>query len=115
MHPPGGSTKLVAEFHSVPVLHWLRLKGGIVWEYAPRHDPELTTTYVGVEAIKTNRQLLRLAIPPGREGMQEIELLTPEAMGPTVDLKLWIQSDNATSREACLDLISEGRASGDRS
>jgi hypothetical protein len=115
MHPPGGPTKLVAEFHSVPVAHWLRLKGGIIWEYAPRHEPGLTTTYVGVDDSRDNRPLLRLAIPPGQEGMQETELAAPPSVGPTVDLKVWVQSDNPAARETCVDLVSEGRATSERS
>ncbi|MGZ3459850.1 MAG: hypothetical protein ACXU86_15245, partial [Archangium sp.] len=49
MHAPGGKQRLVAEFDGVPAGTELRLEGGIIFEYAVRHEPGLSTTHYGVE------------------------------------------------------------------
>ncbi len=113
MPPPGGARRLVAEFPNLPNGDRWVLEAGIVWESAPRTDPGLTTTHVGVEDTATGRELLALAIPPSIEGVNYAErpgLGLPPALGA----RLWIQSDNPALRDTCVELTSQGPLSVSR-
>lgn len=107
MHPPGGSTRLVAEFPQVPQGSRLRLEGGIIWEHAPRNDPSITTTTIAVEELGSNRRVVDLSIPPALEGIQRAEV--PAAgLASTAGLRLSVASENPEARELCVDLFSLG-------
>lgn len=99
--PPGGETRLVAEFPRVVTGELLSLEGGVIWEHAFRHEPSLSTVRVGAE------QGMEIAIPPGFEGVKRAE-----AMGANfpaeLPLKLWVQADNPEGRETCVDFFSYG-------
>jgi hypothetical protein len=110
MHPPGGSRRLVAEFLSAKLGEKLALSAGIVGEYASRRQPELTVTHAVVEELTTGRRLLEIAIPPGREGMQQVETPSQLKLPASMGLKVWVQSDNRALRETCLELFSDRSA-----
>lgn len=110
MRPPGGASRLVAEFPELPVGDRLVLEAGIIWEYAAHIDSRLTPTRVAAEDAGTGDELLSVSIPVGAEGMKRAERpgsSLPRARGA----KLWIQSDNPSMRDTCVELASEG-ASG---
>jgi hypothetical protein len=107
LHPPGGNTKLVAEFPSVPRGTRLSLEGGIIWEYAHRRDPSLTVTRLGLEEADSHQPLAELSLPPGLEGLQQ-KAVSTEALPSTVNLKVWVESANPDSRETCVELYSLG-------
>lgn len=110
MHPPGGPRRLVAEFPSAKLGERLTLAAGIVGEYASRRQPELTVTHVVVEELTSGRRLLEIAIPPGREGMQQAETPSQLQLPSSMALKIWVQSDNPALRETCLELFSDRSA-----
>ena len=106
MHPPGGKERLVAEFDGVPGGTELRLEGGIIFEYAFRHEPQLSTTHYGVEDAATGEALLNISHPAGLEGVQKASRALPAGAPRTV--RVWVQADNADSRQVCLDVFAEG-------
>jgi hypothetical protein len=108
MHPPGGQQRLVAEFDGVPGGTELRLEGGIIFEYAVRHEPHLSTTHYGVEDAATSESLLEISQPAGLEGVQKASRALPPGGPRTV--KVWVQADNPDSRQVCLDLFALGDA-----
>ncbi|MHB8878303.1 MAG: hypothetical protein ACYC8T_31795 [Myxococcaceae bacterium] len=107
LHPPGGASRLVAEFPLVPAGSRLSLEGGVIWEHAYRHDPAVTVTRIGVDQVGTGRTLLELSLPPGLEGLQRSAAASSTLPAPLA-VKLWVQSDNADGRETCVDLFSLG-------
>ncbi len=107
LHPPGGPSRLVAEFGQLPQGSRLALEGGIIWEHASRHDAAMTAAHLGVDDAATGRRLLELTVPPGLEGLQKAEATAPSLPSP-LSVKLWAQSDNAEARETCVDLFAEG-------
>ncbi len=110
MHPPGGPRRLVAEFPAANSGERLTLAAGIVGEYASRRQPELTPTRIAVEETATGRRLLELQIPPGVEGMQQVERRGAPELPSTIGLRISVQSDNAALREACVELFSDRAA-----
>jgi len=70
----------------------------------------LTVAHVVVEELTSGRRLLEIAIPPGREGMQQVETPSQLQLPPSMALKIWVQSDNPALRETCLDLFSDRAA-----
>lgn len=110
MRPPGGTRRLVTEFRDLPVGERLVLEAGIVGEYATRTDPSLTTTRVGVADAATGNEILGVSIPRGIEGVRRAER-SGSSLPPVVGAKLWIQSDNPTMRDTCVELTSD-RAPG---
>ncbi len=111
MHPPGGRRRIVAEFPAVRLGDRLALEAGIIGEYASGRHPELTSTRAAVEDLATGGRLLEVTIPPGLEGMQRKERAASAGRTDRVGLKIWVQSENPASREACIDLFSD-RAEG---
>ncbi|MBU8899245.1 hypothetical protein KRR26_26875 [Corallococcus sp. M34] len=103
MHAPGGPQRLVAEFDDVPGGLGLRLEGGIIFEFAHSKDPRLSTAHLGVDDAASNARLLEVPVPPGREGVQTSEVILPP--GPPRTVKVWVQADNADSRQVCLDVM----------
>lgn len=101
MRPPGGSTRLVAEFPEVPVASDLLLEGGIIWEHAPKTD--VTPLEVGVDEVRTLNSIVTLSVPGGLEGMRHVN--ASAALGSHA-LKLWTRSVRPDAREACVDLTS---------
>ncbi len=98
-YPPGGSTKLVAEFSGVPATASLALRAGLTWDRGWFHMPEITATDVGLDV---NGQAANvLTIPIGREGVQAVEG-PPLAEGSTV--RLWSRAQNPSLRELCVEL-----------
>ncbi|MBJ6759215.1 hypothetical protein JGU66_00480 [Myxococcaceae bacterium JPH2] len=112
MHAPGGPQRLVAEFDDVPGGLGLRLEGGIIFEFAHSKDPRLSTAYLGVDDAASHARLLEVPIPPGREGVQASEIILPPGAPRTV--KVWVQADNADSRQVCLDVMALEPAVGGR-
>ena len=106
MHPPGGPQRLVAEFDGVPGGTELRLEGGIIFEYAHSRAPHLSITHLGVEDARQDEPLLSLALPPGLEGVQRASRVLPPGEARTV--RVWVQADNAETRQVCLDLLALG-------
>lgn len=127
MHPPGGPVRLVAEFTGVSLSGHalLRLEAGVVGEQAFQHAPRLTPVHVGLEPVDGGREdtaggqaLLRLTLPPGREGLQRAELplpagAPPPAGAPLPTVRLWTQSDAPELRWVCLDMAVLGRPAGE--
>lgn len=112
MHAPGGPQRLVAEFDGVPAGLGLRLEGGIIFEFAHPKDPRLSTTHLGVDDAASGERLLDVPIPPGREGVQKAEVVLPP--GPPRTVKVFVQADNAESRQVCLDVMALEPAVGVR-
>lgn len=106
MHAPGGPQRLVAEFQGVPADTEWRLEAGIVSEFASHQGPRLSTTHVGVEDARGRESLMTLSLPPGREGVQRVARALPP--GPARTVRLWVQANNAESRQVCLDLLALG-------
>jgi hypothetical protein len=109
MHPPGGKERLVAEFDGVPGGTELRLEGGIIFEHAFPRAPHLSTTRMGVEDAASGERLLEVAQPPGLEGVQRAWRPLPPGEPRTV--RVWVQADNADTRQVCLDVFALGEAS----
>jgi hypothetical protein len=103
MHAPGGPRRLVAEFDDVPADTEWRLEAGIVSEFASHHAPQLSITHLGVEDVASRESLLTLSLPPGREGVQRAARAIPPGRSRTV--KVWVQADNAESRQVCLEFL----------
>lgn len=106
MHAPGGPERLVAEFDGVPGGTELRLEGGIIFEYAVRHEPGLSTVHFGVEDAATHEPLVEIAQPPGLEGVQKGSRVLPPGGPRTV--KVWVRADNPETRQVCLDVFALG-------
>jgi hypothetical protein len=106
MRAPGGPVRLVAEFPDVPAGDKLSLEGGVIWEHASSHGPNVTTLHFGVDDAVTGQTVLDLAVPPGLEGAQRTETKLANA----ATLKLWVESERPDSRESCFDLFSLGPA-----
>ena len=101
-YPPGGATKVVAEFANVPAAGVLTLRAGITWDRGWFHMPELTPTDVGLDV---NGQAANvLTIPVAKEGLQTVEG-PPIPEGGTV--RLWARAQNAQLRELCVELTGE--------
>jgi hypothetical protein len=62
-----------------------------------------------VEETGTGRGLLELEIPPGVEGLQQVERAAAE-LPSTSGLRIWVQSDNAALRDTCVELFSDRAA-----
>jgi hypothetical protein len=112
MHAPGGPRRLVAEFDDVPADTQWRLEAGIVGEFAFHHGPRLSTSHLGVEDAASGESLLTLSLPPGREGVLRVARALPPGRARTV--KVWVQADNAETRQVCLDFLAlaEGTPEG---
>ncbi len=103
MPPPGGRERLVAEFDDVPVDTEWRLEAGIASEFSTHHGPRLSVTHLGVEDAASRESLLTLHLPPGREGLVRAARAMPSGRPRAV--RLWVQADNAESRQVCLDFL----------
>lgn len=108
MHPPGGPELLVAEFDGVPGGTELRLEGGIIFEHAFPKAPQLRTVHMGVEDAVNHERLLEVSQPPGLEGVRKAWRALPPGEPRTV--RVWVQADNADTRQVCLDLFALGEA-----
>lgn len=97
MHPPGGPTRLVTEFASLPGGR-MRLEGGIVWEQAWLHDR--TTLHLAAENSATGQLLAQVEIPTGVEGVHGADAMLAGA----TPVRVWTQSDNERGRDACVEL-----------
>jgi hypothetical protein len=107
MQPPGGGTRLIAQFRDVPASAELLLEGGVNWEHALARDT--TPLNLGAEDADTRAPLLNIQVPLAKEGMQKAAL----APAPAVkSLRLWTQADNAKDRDACLELRAFGQEPG---
>jgi hypothetical protein len=98
VHPPGGDTRLVVEFASVPA-GALRLQAGIIWEHAWLHSEGLTP-FNAVAEIPAGPELARVQIPVGGEGYRSAEA----ALAAPTPVRAWVQSTNEHDRQACLEL-----------
>jgi hypothetical protein len=114
MHPPGGPARLVAEFPSVPAAALLRLEGGISGEQAAQRGPRLRPAQLGVDDARSGEALLRLSLPPGREGLLREERAWGASPGTDAPagraLRVWTQADSAEARPVCLDVAALGPA-----
>ncbi len=99
-YPPGGSTRLVAEFTGMPEAAAWRLQAGMIWDRGWFHDRPLSVTYLDLESNGT--RLGGVSIPPGLEGLQRT-LTGGSAAGATV--RVSVQAENAELRETCFELF----------
>jgi hypothetical protein len=112
MHAPGGPERLVAEFDGVPGGTQLRLEGGIIFEHAFPKAPHLSTVHMAVEDVGSREPLLEVSQPPGLEGVQKAWRELPPGGPRTV--RVWVQADNADTRQVCLDVFALGEATASR-
>lgn len=105
LHAPGGGDRLVAAFTAIPPAPTLRLSSGIVWEHAWKHDPGLTPYNVSVRA-PDGAALGSLQIPPGREGLEHLDLPFGGSGPRTVEVS--VQSDRFEERDGCVELTALG-------
>lgn len=98
-YPPGGPTKLVAEFSDVPATDTLELITGYAWErgYYRNEGP----TDFGVE-VNGEAQVTRLL--PGVEKVYRVDRATT----PAGTVRAWVQADNPRNREVCFELLGYG-------
>lgn len=98
-YPPGGPTKLVAEYSNVPAANTLQLITGYAWErgYYRTESP----TDFGLE-VNGDAQVTRLV--PGVEKVYRVE--RPNTAAGTV--RAWVQADNPRNREVCFELFAFG-------
>ncbi|MDX2011403.1 MAG: hypothetical protein SFW67_14475 [Myxococcaceae bacterium] len=95
--PPGGPTRLVAEFSNVPAADVLRLTTGYIWErFGSRAD---APTDFGVEV---NGDVQTTPIARGLEKVWRVE--RPNTAAGTV--RAWVQAPD--SREVCFELTGFG-------
>ncbi len=95
--PPGGPTRLVAEFSNVPAADMLRLTTGYIWErFGSRAD---APTDFGVEV---NGDVQSTPIARGLEKVWRVE--RPNTAAGTV--RAWVQAPD--SREVCFELTGFG-------
>ena len=113
MPPPGGPTRLVAEFSGFRFSDWIRLEGGMTWDRATFRGPSITAVSAGVEDER-GQELLRVEFPPGVDLPQTVERTVPSGFVAPGTVKLWVQSDSAELRDLCVNLFSEGLATADR-
>jgi hypothetical protein len=97
--PPGGATKLVAEFATVPAAESAALRAGLIWDRGFFHMPELTPVELGVQI--NGAAAASLTIPVGVEGLLGTDG-PPIPEGSTV--QVWSRSSNPAYREVCLEL-----------
>ena len=110
LRPPGGPSRLIVEFESVPVGKYLTLEAGLIWDRGWFHDPSVTALQVGVDETNSGAPLLRLTLPPGTEAPQRAERATPANSPKSISVQLWVQSDSGNLRESCVNLRSEDAA-----
>ena len=99
MEAPGGATWLRVQFPEVPASASVLLEAGVYWEYAARHDPDITPLHVELHRAGELVPQARLELLPGTEGMRRA--WTHTEGGP---LEVWVQSDHRESRRACFQL-----------
>jgi len=105
LRPPGGAARLALTFADVPAGTTLRLEAGIIFEYAFSRAPGLATVQLAVEDARSGEGLMTLALPPGREGTQQVEhALSGEG---SRSVRLTVQADSAETRELCVELTAE--------
>lgn len=100
---PGGATKLVVELPPVPAADEAVLHTGYTWERGSFIQGVSASTVV----LEVNGQATAVALPPGLETRQTVQQLNVPA-GARV--RAWIQADNPTARETCLEVYGYGRA-----
>lgn len=98
-YPPGGPTKLVAEFANVPAANTLSLITGYAFEHGAHRT--LSATDFGVE-VNGDAQVTRLL--PGVEKVYRVD--RPNTPAGTV--RAWVQAENPRAREVCFELYGFG-------
>ncbi|MBX7096131.1 MAG: hypothetical protein K1X89_00325 [Myxococcaceae bacterium] len=96
-YPPGGDTRLVAEFSNVPAGDALLLRGGLTWD----RGFEKTRSNVEVHAEVNGAPSAQLTVVAGVEGLM-LAKGGPVPEGATV--RLWTQTANPELRELCVEL-----------
>jgi hypothetical protein len=98
-YPPGGPTKLVAEFANVPATDTLQLITGYAWErgYYRNEGP----SDFGVE-VNGDAQVTKLL--PGVEKVYRVDRQNTAAG----TVRAWVQADNPSNREVCFELLGFG-------
>jgi hypothetical protein len=98
-YPPGGPTKLVAEFSHVPATETLQLITGYTWErgYYRTESP----TDFGLE-VNGDVQVTKLL--PGLEKVYRVDRQNTAAG----TVRAWVQADKARNREICFELLGFG-------
>ena len=103
--PPGGGSKLVAEFEGVPAAGSIALRAGITWDRGYFHSADLTPVDIGVQL--NGDAASALTIPVGVEGLLASE-------GPPVpagaSVRVWSRSANPLARELCVELYALEKA-----
>ena len=102
-YPPGGASRLVAEFPNVAASNQLALEAGFIWDRGWFHEPRFTPTDFGVEV--NEQPAVSLTISAGLEGLQRA---TGGSVNEGSTLKLWVRSQNPELREACVDVFGFG-------
>ena len=98
-YPPGGPSKLVAEFSGVPAAGAVVLRAGLTWDRGWFRNPEFTPTDVGVDL--NGQPAALVTIKPGDQGVRAAEG-PPIPAGSTV--RIWSRAQNAAYRELCVEL-----------
>ncbi len=112
-HAPGGDVKLTMEFEDVPAhADELLLEAGIIWEHAVKRQG-ITPTFVRLDRAGAAQPLIELELPPGVEGFQRGRFEDLNGSSVTGPLRVTVQSQNADSRQVCLDLSAFGERTGD--
>lgn len=99
-YPPGGPTKLVAEFSNVPATDTLELITGYAWERGYYRNQDSTDFGVEVNGAAEVTTLL-----PGVEKVYRVERSNTAAG----TVRAWVQANNAQNREVCFELLGYGR------
>ncbi len=99
-YPPGGPTKLVAEFANVPATDTLELITGYAWERGYYRNMDATDFGVEINGASEVTRLL-----PGVEKVYRVE----RANTPAGTVRAWVQANNAQNREVCFELLGYGR------
>lgn len=98
-NPPGGATKLVAEFRDVPAASVLSLVTGYAWERGAYR--QASSTEFGLE-VNGASELVTLSA--GVEKIYRVD--RPNTQSGTV--RVWVRADNPENREVCFELHAFG-------
>ncbi len=103
LYPPGGDTKLVAEFANVPALNESSLYAGLTWDREYFHDERATTTDVVLETNGVG--VAHIELVPAHTGLQRAT--APGAPAGST-LRVWSRSANAENRDTCVEVFGYG-------
>lgn len=105
MHPPGGASRLVAEFPQASLGREAILEAGVIWEHAVKKGGRITATTVALEDPSTGERLAEVVLPPGREGFERARV---SGDGRRRALRIAVSSPNPDARQICVDFTAFG-------